>query len=94
MNILILGSAALLAIGASIPAHAADMVVKAPLSAPEPPAYNWSGVYVGVNFGGGWSSGSLNIPGNNFYGGIGYISSGPLAAHSPAGLPPQSPRSR
>jgi hypothetical protein len=26
--------------------------------------------YVGANFGGGWTSGSLNIPGNNFYGGI------------------------
>ena len=35
----------------------------------EPP-YNWSGLYVGANFGGGWTSGSLNIPGNNFYGGI------------------------
>lgn len=70
MKNIILGSAAFLAIVASIPAHAADMVVKAPLSAPEPPAYNWAGLYVGVNFGGGWSSGSLNIPGNNFYGGL------------------------
>jgi hypothetical protein len=25
---------------------------------------------VGGNFGGAWTSGSLNIPGNNFYGGL------------------------
>ena len=42
-------------------------VYKAPIAAPP---YNWSGFYVGVNFGGGWSSGSLNIPGNNLYGGL------------------------
>jgi hypothetical protein len=34
---------------------------------PEPP-YNWSGLYVGANFGGAWTNGSLNIPNNNFYG--------------------------
>ena len=32
--------------------------------------YDWSGFYLGVNFGGGWSNGSLNIPGNNLYGGL------------------------
>lgn len=42
-------------------------VYKAPIAAP---SYNWSGFYVGVNFGGGWSNGSLNIPGNNLYGGL------------------------
>jgi opacity protein-like surface antigen len=53
-------------------ASAADMSVKAPkYKAPVVmPAYNWSGLYVGVNFGGGWTNGSLNIPGNNLYGGI------------------------
>ena len=39
---------------------------KAPIAAPP---YNWSGFYVGANFGGAWTNGSLNIPGNNFYGG-------------------------
>ena len=34
------------------------------------PPYNWSGFYVGANFGGAWTNGSLNIPDNNFYGGI------------------------
>ena len=51
------------------PAFAADMVVKAPPPITAP-SYNWTGLYVGANFGGGWSNGSLNIPGNNFYGGI------------------------
>src|SRR5215475_11852835 len=68
MKSLFLGSVAFVAISASVAAHAADMPVKArPL--PEPP-YNWSGFYVGVNFGGAWTSGSLNIPNNNFYGGL------------------------
>ena len=70
MKSLIVGIAALLAIGANIPAHAADMAVKAPPPAPAPPPYDWSGLYVGANFGGAWSSGSLDIPGNNFYGGL------------------------
>jgi opacity protein-like surface antigen len=62
--------AALELLGAA--ALAADMPTKAPVSkAPiAAPPYNWSGFYVGVNFGGAWTNGSLNIPGNNFYGGI------------------------
>ena len=62
--------AALELLGAS--AFAADMPTQIPgqqdsnRSAP----YNWSGFYVGVNFGGASTNGSLNIPGNNFYGGI------------------------
>jgi opacity protein-like surface antigen len=53
-------------------ALASDLPVKAPVyTAPiAPPPYNWSGLYVGANFGGGWSNGSLNIPGNNLYGGL------------------------
>jgi outer membrane immunogenic protein len=47
MKNLVLGSVALIAIGVSIPAPAADMAVKAPPpSAPAAP-YNWSGLYVG-----------------------------------------------
>jgi opacity protein-like surface antigen len=50
---------------------AAEMPVKAPrASAPiVAPSYNWSGAYIGANFGSAWSNGSLAIPGNNFYGG-------------------------
>ncbi len=56
--------------GVSIPAQAAEMAIKAsPLPAPAAP-YNWSGLYVGGNFGGAWTSGSLNNPGNSFYGGL------------------------
>lgn len=53
-------------------AHAADSPTKAPAyKAPiAAPPYNWSGLYVGANFGGGWTNGSLDVPGNNFYRGI------------------------
>ena len=53
-------------------ALASDLPVKAPLhQAPiAAPPYNWSGFYVGANFGGAWTSGNLNIPGNNLYGGL------------------------
>ena len=57
MKSVVRGSVALIAIGVSVPAHAADMAVKAP----PPPAtiapYDWSGFYVGGNFGGAWTSG-------------------------------------
>ena len=62
-----LGIVALLVASVSVSARAADMPVKAP---PVEPPFNWSGLYYGANFGGAWTSGSLNIPGNNFYGGI------------------------
>jgi opacity protein-like surface antigen len=57
---------------ALVSASASDLPVKAPVyKAPiAAPAYNWSGFYAGVNFGSGWSNGSLNIPGNNLYGGL------------------------
>src|SRR5215475_12413419 len=67
--ILLLGSAALIAISASV-ARAADVPTKA-LPAPiAAPPYNWSGFYVGANFGSAWTNGNLNIPNNNFYGGL------------------------
>jgi opacity protein-like surface antigen len=55
-----------------VSAHASDLPIKGPVNETPivAPPYNWSGFYVGANFGGAWSSGSLNIPGNNFYGGI------------------------
>jgi len=68
MRHLFLRGVALIAIGASVAANAADMAVKVP-PIPEPP-YNWSGPYIGANFGGAWTSGSLNIPNNNLYGGL------------------------
>ena len=62
MKRLLFRSVALIAIGTSIPAQAADMAVKAPPpSAPAAP-YNWSGLYVGGNFGGAWTSGNPEHP--------------------------------
>jgi opacity protein-like surface antigen len=68
MRTVFLGSIALIVLTSSVAANAADMAVKAP-PIPEPP-YNWSGPYVGANFGGAWTGGNLNIPNNNFYGGL------------------------
>ena len=44
-------------------ALASDLPTKAPVSKTQitAPPYNWSGFYVGANFGGGWTNGSLNI---------------------------------
>ena len=64
-------------------AFAADMLTKAPPSNTHIAApYNWSGFYVGGNFGGGWTSGNLNIPGNNFYGGISELIGGVQAGYN------------
>src|SRR5262245_44323271 len=68
MKSLFLTSVALIAIGANVVVHAADMPAKA-LPVITPP-YNWSGFYIGANFGGAWTNGSLNIPNNSFYGGL------------------------
>ena len=70
MKTFLLTSAAVFGLfGAS--ALASDLPTKAPAykTPIAAPPYNWSGFYVGANFGAGWTTGSLNIPGNNFYGG-------------------------
>src|SRR5262245_47560881 len=70
MKKLLLANLAGFAISVTVAAHAADMPTKA-LPAPiSVPPYNWSGFYIGANFGGAWTSGSLAIPDNNFYGGL------------------------
>src|SRR5215470_3234556 len=82
MKGIVLGGVALIAVGVSIPASAADMPVKAP-PPPAPTApYNWSGLYVGGNFGGAWTSGNLTIPGNNFYGGLTELIAGVQAGYN------------
>ncbi|HUL88806.1 MAG TPA: outer membrane protein [Pseudolabrys sp.] len=70
MTKLLLASTALAALAIVVSAHAADMPTKALPAPVSPPPYNWSGFYVGANFGGAWTNGSLNIPNNNFYGGL------------------------
>jgi outer membrane immunogenic protein len=42
---------------------AADMPLKAYAPPVVPPAYDWSGLYVGMNAGGAWSNRSLDIAG-------------------------------
>jgi outer membrane immunogenic protein len=55
MRMLIAGSVALVAL-AAVPAMAADMSVRAPVPKEPPfPVYNWTGFYVGIQGGGGWS---------------------------------------
>jgi opacity protein-like surface antigen len=81
-----LASLAVFAVAMSPVVRAADMAVKAPPSAPAPSYYNWSGLYVGANFGGAWSNGNLNIPGNNFYGGLNeFIAGGQIGYNFQAG---------
>ena len=55
MRMLIAGSIALVVLAAA-PAVAADMSVRAPVPKEPPfPVYNWTGFYVGIQGGGGWS---------------------------------------
>ena len=74
--------AALFAVAMSPAAHAADMAVKAPPPPAMPAPYNWAGFYVGANFGGAWTNGNLDIPGNNFYGGLTEFIAGVQAGYS------------
>jgi outer membrane immunogenic protein len=58
MKKLLLGAVGLVAMGISAPASAADLAARPYTKAPPPmvaPVYDWSGFYVGLNGGGGWS---------------------------------------
>src|SRR5262249_56855188 len=63
-------------------ARAADMPTKAPSAPIVAPPYNWSGFYVGANFGGAWTNGNLNIPNNSFYGGLTEVIGGVHAGYN------------
>lgn len=54
------------------PAVASDLPLKSPAykATIAAPPYNWTGFYIGAYFGGAWANGSLNIAGNNLYGGL------------------------
>jgi opacity protein-like surface antigen len=64
MKNVLLGSIAFFALSLGV-VRAADMAVKAP--ALPIPLYNWSGFYVGANFGGAWTNGGLNVVGSDFH---------------------------
>jgi opacity protein-like surface antigen len=73
MSVKILFLASIAAVGLfGASAVASDLPTKAPLNKTPivAPSYNWSGFYVGANFGGGWTNGGLSIPGNSPYGGL------------------------
>jgi hypothetical protein len=62
--VLALAAAACLDFCLAYSAAAADMPVKAPIvPLVAPPAYDWSGPYLGTDFGGSWSNGTANIAG-------------------------------
>jgi outer membrane immunogenic protein len=94
MNRVVLATAALMALAAAIPAHAAevyggaippDFFTAPPAFAPAR-AYNWTGVYIGINAGGAWGSsnwastpwlatpmdGSYSLAGGQIGGTLGY----------------------
>jgi len=86
MRIYLLSASLLLATGAS--AMAADLgsaPVKAPMAAPMmAAAYNWSGFYVGVNGGGGWSTFSGvggTVPGINSLDASGAVAGGQVGGN-------------
>lgn len=60
---------AVAAIGFASVAFAADIPVKAPPVAPVlAPAYSWTGFYVEVNVGGGWSNSNVGYSPNDAVG--------------------------
>jgi opacity protein-like surface antigen len=63
-RVLALAVAGCLDFGRTYSTAAADMPVEAPIGPlVAPPAYDWSGPYLGADFGGSWSNGIANIAG-------------------------------
>ncbi len=51
------------AVAAASSSQAADLPFKAAPQAVAPPAYDWSGIYIGAHVGGGWATNDLSDPG-------------------------------
>jgi outer membrane immunogenic protein len=73
----VLGLVSVLALAIAAPmgaANAADMAAKMPYSAPPAPSYfNWTGFYIGANFGGGYAT--TNVTGNSVFDAVAPVSS-------------------
>jgi outer membrane immunogenic protein len=64
MNKLLLGTVGLVALSLAAPASAADLAARPYTKAPPPMVaaiYDWSGFYIGLNGGGGWSHKCWNV---------------------------------
>ncbi|MES2032327.1 MAG: outer membrane beta-barrel protein [Pseudomonadota bacterium] len=76
MKNFLMGTVALIALGASVPAMAADLAARPYTKAPAyvaAPIYNWTGFYIGGNVGGAFGGGNGFTGGNNggkFMGGL------------------------
>ena len=70
MNKLTILAAAAIAVGVAAPAVAADLSARAPAYTKAPPvvqaAYDWSGFYIGINGGGGFSHNCWDLTNDGF----------------------------
>ena len=55
MKKLLLGTIAVISLGAAMPAYAADLPVKAPMMSAPAPGYSWTGLYIGAHVGGAFA---------------------------------------
>jgi outer membrane immunogenic protein len=82
MKKLVLGAVGLVAMGISAPASAADLAARPYTKAPPPmvaPVYDWSGFYIGINGGGGWSRKCWDLASTVFTPGVVTTFSPPVA---------------
>ncbi len=94
MRKLLPGSVAVIALGLSIPAMAADLEVEAPGPAykavrPVVRAYDWTGFYVGGNVGGHWGTDKITTTTDVDFEGLGAAGGAAIDAASPATLNPK-----
>jgi outer membrane immunogenic protein len=63
MKKILMGVVGLMALGAAVPASAADLPARVYTKAPAivPAMYDWSGFYIGANAGGGWTRDCWNL---------------------------------
>jgi outer membrane immunogenic protein len=92
MRKLLPGSMALIALGLSIPAMAADLEIGGPTykaARPVVRAYDWTGFYVGGNVGGHWGSDKITTTTDANFEGLGPAAGAAIDAVSPTTLHPK-----